>query len=74
MCGCEMLVTQKGALPEVIGTEGESVAYGDLENLVQKVRQIIAKPDSDVMGRSQRLRDKFSPAQREKLLVKAITF
>src|SRR5690606_34887763 len=33
LCGCEMIVYNRGALPEVVGNQGQVVDYGDTEEL-----------------------------------------
>jgi glycosyltransferase involved in cell wall biosynthesis len=69
MCGCEMVATDRGALPEVVSKEGYIVPYGDLLALEQKIREILRKSTSDCDGRSARLAETYGPHRRETKLV-----
>ena len=40
-CGCQVIVTRAGALPELVGNEGHVVEANDLESLSSKIRSIL---------------------------------
>lgn len=42
-CGCDVIVTRAGALPELVGDEGHVVEAGNREQLVGKIRERLAK-------------------------------
>jgi len=47
LCGCMPVVTNRGALPEVIGNQGRIVPYGDVGETVTAVREVYPNADGN---------------------------
>jgi len=47
LCGCVPVVSNRGALPEVIGTQGRIVPYGDVGRTVTAVRETYSNADGN---------------------------
>ena len=69
--GCHPIVTQQFALPEVVGTSGTVVAYGDMAELSRVVRQKM-KENCDVTQTQQEFLSKFPLEKRRNELVAAV--
>jgi len=70
LCGCIPIVTQRGAIPEVVGDTGFYVPYGDV-NATKNAIQKALKTGNGKDGRK-RIEKKFSIDEREKKLVEVI--
>ena len=68
--GCVPVVTDKGAIPEVVGNAGIYVPYGDLRQLPQESLEAL-KSDTGALAR-QRIENCFSSNEREVALWKTI--
>ncbi len=66
--GCIPVVTNRGALPEVVGETGFIVSYDDVEDTVNAIR-LAMNSDNDSEVRK-RVKDNFSLQKRELLLLK----
>lgn len=69
-CGCIPVVTDRGALPEVVGDAGFVVHYGDLESTVVSV-ECALRTNNGNRARA-RIEDRFSQNMRESRLLYAI--
>lgn len=45
LCGCVPVVSDRGALPEVVGGVGETVPYGDVTTTVEAIRRALSSDD-----------------------------
>jgi len=74
-CGCVPVVTQRGALPEIVGDTGFYVPFGDAERAAKGIGMAL-KSDSLNPGLSEKVRDRikayFIQEKREKELIQAI--
>jgi len=69
-CGCVPVVTDRGALPEVVGDTGFYVPYGDVEETSEGIKRAL---NSDLgKAASERVRRAFALEIRERELVKLI--
>ncbi|MGZ4849017.1 MAG: glycosyltransferase family 4 protein, partial [Halobacteriota archaeon] len=69
-CGCTPVVTDKGAIPEVVGDVGIYVPYGDPVATAQGIRKALT---SDREGLSRRrIENLFTADKRKEALVKTI--
>ncbi|MGZ7180476.1 MAG: glycosyltransferase family 4 protein [Halobacteriota archaeon] len=69
-CGCIPVITDKGAIPEVVGDAGIYVPYGDPAATAQGIRKALA---SDLEGiPRRRIEDLFTADKRKEALVKTI--
>lgn len=72
LCGCTPVVTQRGAMPEVIGDVGYTVPYGQLDAYHAAVEQALAAaPEAGVRAR-QRIVERYSLEQRTAQLLNAV--
>jgi glycosyltransferase involved in cell wall biosynthesis len=69
-CGCVPVVTDRGALPEVVGDTGFYVAYEDDRDTASGIKEALGS-DKGVYAR-RRIEDLFSLARREKALIESI--
>ena len=70
LCKCVPVVTERGAIPEVVGDTGFYVPYGDPELTAQKIEEAL-KSDKGKMARG-RIKTLFPLEKREEKLVKII--
>jgi glycosyltransferase involved in cell wall biosynthesis len=70
-CGCVPVVTNRYALPEVVGDAGFYVPYGDPKAAAEAVRQAL-KSNKGTRAR-ERIQKYFSLKAREQKLIKEIT-
>lgn len=47
LCGCAPVVSNRGALPEVVGNQGRIVPYGDIGRSVEAVRESYSNEDGN---------------------------
>jgi len=71
-CGCIPVVSDRGALPEVVGDAGLSVKYGDDEGLAQAINQAMTLPSSEGLKARERVQRNFSLEKREAGLKAAV--
>lgn len=69
-CGCVPVVTDRGALPEVVGDTGFYVPYGDEKASAEGIKNAL-RSDRGAMARK-RIEDMFSLREREKRLLESI--
>ncbi|MBN1236236.1 MAG: glycosyltransferase family 4 protein [Methanotrichaceae archaeon] len=69
-CGCMPVVTDRGALPEVVGDVGFYVPYGDLESTVFAIKNALKTNNGNRAGA--RIEERFSQRMRESRLLYAI--
>ncbi len=72
LCGCVPVVTDRGALPEVVGETGFVVAYGDIEATAHAIRQALAADPGSRQQSRQRIIDHFSLEARRTQLLAAL--
>ncbi len=72
LCECVPVVTDRGALPEVVGDTGYYVLYDDVETTADMIKR--ALKDSEVKGKKarKRIEETFPIEKREKNLIKVI--
>lgn len=70
-CECVPVVTNRGALPEVVGGAGFSVPYNDPKATADAIKKALVSPEKGKMARK-RIISLFSLKKREKELVKII--
>lgn len=63
-CGCTPVVTRQGALPEVVGSVGWYVHYGDIDDIVRGMKKALEQTSGTEAIR-QRILEHFSLEQRE---------
>jgi glycosyltransferase involved in cell wall biosynthesis len=69
-CECVPVVTERGALPEIVGDTGFYVPYGDAEKAVEGIRMALR---SDLGGRArERIKANFSKKKRDNELIKIV--
>lgn len=71
-CGCLPVVTEHGALPEVVGSAGWYVPYGNPEAAAGAIREALAAPPSAAERARRRIGQRFSLEERRRRLVDAI--
>jgi len=71
-CGCITIVTDVGALPEVLGDAGFYTKYGDEQATVEAVKKALNTSDELGEKSGARIKEKFSLQKREKKLVEII--
>jgi glycosyltransferase involved in cell wall biosynthesis len=72
LCGCVPVVSDRGALPEVVGEVGFVVPYGDIAATAQAIRQAL-RSDVEVRRRCrQRIVEHFSLLARQTQLLRAV--
>jgi len=72
LCGCIPVVTDRGALPEVVGDNGFYVPYGDVQATVEAIRQALAAgPEARARCR-QYIIDTFPLDRRKEQLLQVI--
>jgi len=69
-CGCVPVVTDRGALPEVVGDTGFYVQYGDGKATAEAIGNAL-RSDRGAIARK-RIEDMFSLREREKVLIELI--
>jgi glycosyltransferase involved in cell wall biosynthesis len=70
LCKCVPVVTERGALPEVVGDTGFYIPYGDEEATAQGIREAL-RSDNGERARK-RIENNFSLKKREMLLIKTM--
>jgi glycosyltransferase involved in cell wall biosynthesis len=70
LSGCVPVVAERGALPEVVGSTGIVVPYGDVDAAAVAVRQALAEPERGPAARA-RVLEEFPLARRKAALTKA---
>jgi len=70
--GCIPVVTDCGALPEVVGDVGFIVPYGDIEKTVAAIRQALATSPACAHKAQQRIAHVFPLAKRQRLLLEVV--
>lgn len=65
-CGCYPVVTNRGALPEVVGDTGQVFPFGDVASAVRAIRRGLETEGSE--GAIARIREQFSLDRRRLLL------
>lgn len=65
-CECYPVVTNRGAMPEVVGGVGSVVSFGDLEGAIDAIRKGLEVEGCHAA--SARVRERFSLDQRKRLL------
>ncbi len=70
--GCLPVVTERGALPEVVGPVGWYVPYGDPEATAAAIREALAAPPSAAERARRRIREHFPLETRRRRLVAAL--
>lgn len=70
-CECIPIVTELGALPEVVNDTGYYVPYGDVDATVKAVKKALEDPNRTDLGKKARERivSKFSIIERERKLI-----
>lgn len=69
-CGCVPIVTNRGALPEVVGDTGFYVPYGDEKATAKGIKNAL-KSNKGALARK-RIEEKFSIRERERKLLEVI--
>lgn len=69
-CGCVPVVTERGALPEVVGDTGFYVPYGDEKATADGIKKALKSGNGSIA--SERIRRIFSLNKREIALIEAI--
>ena len=69
-CGCVPVVTDRGALPEVVGDTGFYVPYGDEKATAEGIKNAL-RSERGAIARK-RIEDMFSLREREKGLMESI--
>ena len=74
LCECIPVVTNKGALPEIVGNAGVVVEYGNIKDIVMGVKKALELSQKNEMRKKAKERAKmFSLERRERELVKIIS-
>lgn len=71
-CSCLPVVTERGALPEVVGPAGWYVPYDDPEATAAAIRKALAAPPSAAERARQRIQQHFPLDMRRRRLVAAV--
>jgi len=71
-CGCIPVVTNRGALPEVVGDVWFCVEYGDVEGVIDAIHKAENVSNEERKKIRQRIVDNFSLERRKKCLVKIL--
>lgn len=71
-CSCIPIVTDKGALSEVIGNTGYCIPYGDAKATVEAIKKALNAPDGFGNKARKKIKDNFSLQRRENNLIKTI--
>ena len=71
LSGCTPVVSERGALPEVVGSVGERVPYGDADAAVAAVERALNKDQGDAAR--QHIQSRFPLETRESRLVAEVT-
>jgi len=66
-CGCTPVVSDRGAIPEVVGQSGYYAEYSDLESIYEAVRMALDRPTGDAARK--RIVDQFQIARRRERLL-----
>lgn len=72
LCGCAPVVTDRGALPEVVGDAGWVAPYGDLAAYACAIKQALAAPASAGENARQRIVNEFSLERRRQCLLQSL--
>ncbi len=64
-CGCIPIVTNRGALPEIVGVNGFYVSYGDIDNTVNAIREAFKENN---FNPCKQIKDNFLLQKREQKL------
>ena len=71
-CGCIPIVTDKGALSEVVVNTGYCVPYGDVKATVEAIKKVLNAPEKMREKARKKIKDNFSLQRRENNLIKTI--
>jgi glycosyltransferase involved in cell wall biosynthesis len=71
-CGCTPIITERGALPEVVGNIGFYVPYGDEKATAEAVKKALYA--TGILGEKarERIKELFSLQKRERELYQVI--
>ena len=72
LCGCIPVVTDRGALPEVVGDTGFYVPYGDEKATAEAIKKALEAPEEIGKKARERIVKLFSHRMREEKLVKTV--
>ena len=72
-CGCVPVVTDKGALPEVVGDTGFYVPYGDPKATAEAIKKALNSSENLGKKARERIINMFSIERREKRLTEVIS-
>ena len=72
LCECIPVVTNRGAIPEVVGDTGYYVEYGDVTGAAEAIRRAMNDPDDKGKKARARIKEKFTLEERERRLLKVI--
>ena len=72
LCECIPVVTDRGALPEVVGDAGFYASYGNVEETVEAIKKALDAPEEMGEKARERVMTLFSQEMREKRLVEII--
>jgi glycosyltransferase involved in cell wall biosynthesis len=72
LCGCAPVVSDRGALPEVVGDCGFIVPYGDVAATVQAIRAALEVGEEERKRYRQRIVENFSLESRRAQLLAAL--
>jgi glycosyltransferase involved in cell wall biosynthesis len=72
LCGCVPVITNRGAIPEVVGDTGVYVEYGDPEETSRGIRDAMAKSDSVGRAARERITRLFPLEKRRDALIGAV--
>ncbi len=67
-CGCTPIITERGALPEVVEDTGFYVPYGNEKATVEAIKKALKAPDKFGKKARERAKEMFSIKKREKEL------
>ena len=70
--GCVPVVTDRGALPEVVGDAGRYVPYGDADATAASIREALRSDQSNGLRARNRILDHFPLAVRRRELLSAV--
>jgi len=72
-CGCIPVVTNRGALPEVVGDAGFYVPYGNPKATAEAIKEALNSSEGLSKKARKRIKNMFSIERREEKLIKSIS-